>query len=253
MNGKRQQEVQKKSRKIGKYAVLLLLCVIVGSVIYGAYRINHSYQPNALAEEALLNGSTVEVIKGENIAFVPKVEATKGFIFYPGGLVEPEAYAPLCRGIAEQGYLVVIVPMKWNLAILSPNRANSVVKEYPDIKTWAIGGHSLGGVMASSYAGKHDTIAGVVFYAAYPKSDELVDKECKVLSIYGSKDGVADQKKIKSAKLPKDATFIEIEGGNHSYFGSYGLQKGDKEAEIAPQQQTEQAVSATVEFLEMLP
>ena len=33
-----------------------------------------------------------------------------GLVFYPGGLVEPSAYAPVLRNLAEAGYLVVITP-----------------------------------------------------------------------------------------------------------------------------------------------
>ncbi len=35
-----------------------------------------------------------------------------------------------------------------------------------------------------------------------------------------------------------------IEGGNHSQFGSYGLQKGDTAAKITPEQQVAETVAA---------
>ena len=59
--------------------------------------------------------------------------------------------------------------MNFNLAILSPNRADSIINNYKDIDTWVIGGHSLGGVMASNYALKNDKIKGLVLLASYPQ------------------------------------------------------------------------------------
>jgi hypothetical protein len=47
------------------------------------------------------------------------------------------------------------------------------------------------------------------------------------------------------ALLPADARFVAIEGGNHSQFGSYGLQAGDNEAAISPEEQWTQAAAAS--------
>jgi len=41
--------------------------------------------------------------------------------------VDPRAYAPAARALAEEGYLVVIVPMPLNLAVLAPGRAAEVM------------------------------------------------------------------------------------------------------------------------------
>jgi hypothetical protein len=37
--------------------------------------------------------------------------------------------------------------------------------------------------------------------------------------------------------LPPDTMFVNIEGGNHSQFGDYGLQSGDNPAEINKEDQ----------------
>ena len=57
---------------------------------------------------------------------------------------------------------------------------------------------------------------------------------------------------MKNAALPKQASLREIKGGNHCYFGSYGMQKGDNEASITPEEQQEQAAKETAAFLEQL-
>ena len=36
--------------------------------------------------------------------------------------------------------------MPLNFAMLAPNKAEKVIKEHDHIKSWVVGGHSLGGV-----------------------------------------------------------------------------------------------------------
>ncbi|MDO5292966.1 MAG: alpha/beta hydrolase [bacterium] len=244
--------MKKKRLKLRHYIELIVLVVVIIAGAGFAKWVGNSYQPNEQAVEACSGNDKVVVTQNDYIEFMPTETPTKGFIFYPGGLVEPEAYAPLCMKIAEQGYLVVIAPMTCNLAILSPDKAEDIQQKYEYIKTWAIGGHSLGGVMASKYASTHKSISGVVLYASYPQSDELKDIDIKVLSLYGSLDGVAKLSKVKEATLSKDSKLQEITGGNHSYFGSYGLQEGDHEASITSEEQQKQAAESTIEFLSTL-
>lgn len=237
--------------KISKFTIGIIVGVIV-LVIGLLVWINNSYKPTNEAVSALISDEKVSVTEDELIIFKPIKETKKGFIFYPGGKVEPEAYSVLAREIAEEGYLVVIVPMTFDLAIISPNKADIAIERFPEIESWAIGGHSLGGVMAAVYAAENDVIDGVVLYAAYPQGDELKDLDIKVISLYGSNDGVADLEKIKNATLTRNSELIEIEGGNHAGFGSYGDQKGDNKAIITAEEQIEKAVQYTVEFLEGL-
>ena len=89
-------------------------------------------------------------------------------IFYPGGRVDPRSYAPAARAIAAQGYLAVITPMPLNLAVFTPGRAAQVIAAYPEIHTWAIGGHSLGGAMAANFSHKSRRGAGAVLLGGLP-------------------------------------------------------------------------------------
>ena len=152
--------------------------------------------------------------------------------------------------MAEQGYLVAITPMPLTLAILSPNRADDVIKNHPGIEHWYIGGHSLGGATAAIYADRNpDAVDGVVFWAAYPPdSNSLADQpDLQVASIYGTLDGLATPAKIEASKalLPPNTTYVPIEGGNHAQFGYYGPQDGDNEATITREEQQTQVISAT--------
>jgi len=143
--------------------------------------------------------------------------------------------------------------MPLHLAVFGSDRAASVIQSFPEIENWVIGGHSLGGAMAASYADQHcDQIKGLVLWAAYPsKSNDLTDCPIKVTSIYASLDGLATKKKIDASRslLPSDTTWVEINGGNHGQFGWYGNQSGDKPATISRVKQQALVVQATLTLL----
>lgn len=234
------------------FSVLAIIVVaLLGIIIYGNTGI---YQPASEAVMAMNSGQDiiVEDVEKEYIAFYPKnYEVTTGLIFYPGGKVEAEAYANVAREIAEKGYLVTIAYMPMDLAVFDKNKAKEIINSFSNIETWVIGGHSLGGVMASSYAVGDERIKGLLLYASYPSGNELAHKDITVMSIWGSEDKVADIEKIKGAKenLPEKTRFIEIEGGNHGGFGDYGKQKGDGDATISKDQQIKLVVQYSVELL----
>ena len=94
-------------------------------------------------------------------------------------------------------------------------------------------GHSLGGVVASGYANSHSQISGLILLASYASVD-LSNSDLKVISIYGSNDGVLSFKNYEESKKNLPSNFWEyvIEGGNHSGFGSYGHQKKDGSLEL---------------------
>ncbi len=212
-------------------------------------------QPEALI--ALQTDARVQVTTGSWLTFAPVGrQPTIGFIFYPGGRVDARSYAPAARAIAEQGYLVVIVPMPFNLAVTNPGAATAIIQAHPEVRRWAIGGHSLGGAMAASYAfAQAGAVAGLVLWAAYPASaNSLADRDLAVVSISATADGLATPAKIAAARplLPPTTRYVVIEGGNHTGFGHYGPQGGDGQAAISTDAQQAQVVAATVELLASL-
>ena len=230
---------------------LLIIGLGIGSLMLWASN-SHSPMPEAL--ESLESDSQVQVETDRWITFVPlEAEPSTGFIFYPGGLVEPEAYAPTARAIAEAGYLVAITPMPLNLAVLNSDAAADVITAYPEIKDWVIGGHSLGGSMAATFSDQNpDQIAGLALWASYPaESNDLSDQLIEVSSIYGTLDGLATTEKVLAAKslLPQNTVWVPIEGGNHAQFGWYGPQEGDYPATISREAQEAQILSATLALL----
>ncbi len=229
----------------------ILLLAVIGFIAWGL--VIPKPMPEALA--AMQSDSQVTVTTDPWIVFQPIEQTpTTGLIIYPGGRVDPRAYAPIAHAIAAQGYLVVIVPMPLNLAVFGSNRAASVIQDYPEIQHWIIGGHSLGGSMAALYADKHrDQIDGLALWASYPaSSNDLSDSTIKVSSIYGVEDGLATKEKIDASRalLPADTTWVQIEGGNHAQFGWYGDQPGDNPATVSRTEQQAQIIQATMNLLQ---
>ncbi len=193
---------------------------------------------------ALNSNDEVLVVNHEDIAFRPvDKEYTKGLIIYPGTRVDSESYSPLAQRIAEEGYLVVLANMPLDLSVLNINRATKIIEANPEIDSWAIAGHSMGGAMAGFYAEKNlDKIDTLIMLGSYvSKNTNLSNTDLTVLSLFGTFDYVSSIEEVLAVKpnFPSDAIFYEIIGGNHAGFGYYGEQKGDGIATITRDEQND--------------
>lgn len=238
-----------------RWWLIFTLPLILALVFLGWALLAPGPMPEALA--ALQSDQQVTVQQSSWVVFQPAATTpATGLIIYPGGRVDERAYAPLAHALAARGYLVVLVPMPLNFAVFAPDRATEVIAAFPSIRHWAIGGHSLGGAMAAQFAHNHpEQIAGLVLWASYPSDGTpLTDQPLQVVSIYGTRDGVATPTEIDESRplLPPSTQWVAIEGGNHSQFGWYGFQSGDQAATISREEQQAQAVAATLALLQKL-
>lgn len=150
----------------------------------------------------------------------------------------------------EQGILCALVQMPANLAVLDMNAADGLRQQHPEVKEWYIAGHSLGGAMAASYAAEHaEDFSGLILLAAYSTAD-LTGTQLRVLSVYGSEDGVLDREAYAEnrANLPSDTVELVLEGGCHAQFGSYGEQDGDGEPTMTGEEQLRRTAAAIASF-----
>ncbi|MEY8310338.1 alpha/beta fold hydrolase [Erysipelotrichaceae bacterium 51-3] len=240
--------MKKQTRILLSILIAVVLAIGIGSCAY----VSDYYHADETAQEAMVSqDEQIKVEQDGNVTWFIPENPEAGFIFYPGGKVEFSAYAPLMKACAKRGIQCALVRMPANLAVLDPNAADGLEALYPQIKDWYIGGHSLGGAMATSYAAGHaDKFKGIILLAAYSTKD-LANTGLRVLSIYGSKDGVLNREAYEKDRLnlPADTTEIILEGGNHSQFGSYGHQEGDGDATISDTQQIQQTAEAIQAFV----
>jgi pimeloyl-ACP methyl ester carboxylesterase len=234
----------------------LLIPLVVAGILGITGGIVMRPMPEAL--DALASGDGVEVVTEPWLAFRPlDAEPTVGLIFYPGARADARAYAPIAKDIAREGYHVVVVPMPLNMAIFDPGAAGRVIETYPDIERWVVGGHSLGGAMAASFARNHpDGVDGLVVWAPYYLlgHPDLSGSDLEVVTVYGTLDGLIPPERIEASRpyLPDDARWIAIEGGNHAQFSWYGGQTSDNPATISRETQQQEAISATLSLLATL-
>lgn len=237
--------------------ILLLLVLIGGLATFAALNAPNRARPEAVAALQSQPNVTVSRVPGEDwYVFTPQDTAPEtGFILYPGGFVDPVAYAPVAQAIAQEGFLVVIDPMPLNLAVTGVEGADAIIAAFPEITSWGIGGHSLGGAMAAEYVKNNpDAISGLALWAAYPaENTDLSARSLVVVSVYGDADGVASVSDVTGAasRLPPDTRFVAIPGGNHTQFGSYGdgLQRGDAPAGVSREAQQRVIIDTTIQML----
>lgn len=236
--------------------------LVVGAllVVLAAFGLGAAYfaipQPELPEAQAALASTrtTAYALDGGLLTFTPTLGTpTTGLVIYPGGKVSAASYAPLAQRIATRGYLVVIVPMPLNLAVLGIDRARVVIDAHPEIGHWAIGGHSLGGAMAAQYAIGDERIEGLALWAAYSATN-LSARDLRVLVAYGSLDagaaGFVSPERL--ANLPPDPTILVVEGGNHEQMGWYTGQPNDPPATIARGEQQDAVANATTILLSQL-
>lgn len=242
----------KRAKTVLRVIVIVLAALVVAAAVYLNTDIYHA---DATAEAALESDASVQVRQDEgSITFEgpdPDPENTYGLVLYQGAKVDAEAYAPLAHELAAQGWVCCIVKSPFDIAFFNGDGAGEPISLNPQVEHWYVGGHSLGGVVASQYVSAHSDLAenyqlidGVVFLASYPTAD-LSGTDLNAISIYGTNDGVLDRDSYSEAagKLPADAHEDVIDGGNHAQFGSYGAQSGDGEATISASQQVEETVA----------
>lgn len=243
-----------KVRTIFKFALAgLALILIIGALGLFLWSKTGTYPARDTAVAALESSADVSVTQGKTIVFTPLVDPDIGLIFYPGGLVEPAAYAPILHKIAREGILVIITPMPLNLAILNPGAAAAVIDSYPEISTWVLAGHSLGGAAAGIYANANPgKIDGLALWDSYPPdSASLADDDLALISIFGTTADAPNTENFDAKRflLPADTTFVAIEGASHAQFGDYGPQKGDVVPSLSLEEQHDRVAEIMLEFL----
>ena len=217
-----------------------------------------AFQSWGVPDSALRSDGCIQVSDGaEVLRFDPCRPQPMGLVFFPGGLVDHEAYAPFLRKVAEAGHPAAIVKLPLRgfateeAYIEGAYRARKVIES----GSWMIGGHSKGGFFAAEYAGRNPEAGGarglILVATTHPRDLDLSKLTIPVTKILGTRDPVASPERARenAARLPASTKWVLVEGGNHSQFGHYGFQFGDRLAEISRDQQQGELVAAVVAAL----
>jgi hypothetical protein len=235
-------------RAVAAGAGLVLLAVLAGAAAW-----LRPFPATQVALDALVDDDVVEVREASGwYAFVPRDgDATTGLVYSPGARVDVRATAAVLRPLAEAGYVVVALKEPLGIALTSPDQSASAIAAFDEVSSWVVGGHSLGGVAASSFAAAHDDVVdGLLLHASYPLGD-MSGADVRVTSVWGSRDGLTTAEDVEASRatLPASTTFVEVPGGVHAFFADYGPQPGDGTPDVPRAEAQARIVGASLAAL----
>jgi len=119
-----------------------------------------------------------------------------------------------------------------------------------------LAGHSRGAVVAADLAAAGvPGLAGLVLIGtSHPREVDLSGLTIPVTKIVGTRDGLASPAEVmaNAGLLPATTRWVWVEGGNHSQFGWYGFQPGDRRATVPADEQRRQMLDALLSTLRQL-
>lgn len=197
--------------------------------------------------------------------------SNEAILFIPGALVDPHAYLPLMEQLVEKGMTTIILKVSGNLSILENSKVLGIPEQFPEISSWYLSGHSLGGITALAAIDKQpEFFDGLILMAAYPTEGYSIQTWDKhVLSLYAENDELTTLEQIEENKpflpsaieidKPEEIAGLQaensitiyymIKGGNHSQFGAYGAQRGDGVATISSEEQHREICQTITQFI----
>jgi pimeloyl-ACP methyl ester carboxylesterase len=257
-----QLDITAQPKPRGAFRIWIRRLFILWAVISTLYLAN-SFRTQGVDPKLLTSSEQVEVVStAQSLEFQPKKHNDAGIVFICGAGVAAEAYAPLLRPLAEEGYPIKIVRLPWRFAPFESNkieairRAVAFAKDKDGPRHWVIAGHSLGGALACRVIQEDESefSAMVLIGTTHPKADNLSQLKIPVTKVFGDNDGVAPMKDILANRelLPPTTAWYNIEGGNHSQFGHYGWQLLDGRPGLPRNEQQEQTRAAIVKTIKRI-
>ena len=212
-----------------------------------------TFQSHDLPKDVFSNSASIEIIETDDqITFrSSRSDQQLQVIFFQGGLTDPEAYAPLCRRLAEGGFTTHLIKMNWRL----PQYDYQKVLQLFDLKQqqYVIGGHSQGGKMAAQMVYENPGLFSGLFLmgTSHPRDIDLSSDSIPCIKLYAENDGLASVEEVleNKQKLPIETELVLIKGGNHSQFGYLGQLLMDSAADITLEEQQDISCENILEFI----
>jgi predicted alpha/beta-hydrolase family hydrolase len=148
-------------------------------------------------------------------------------LFLPGAMVDPHAYAPMARAVAERGYRVSVlslplrqIPFEGSVASVMTKAAKTIESD-TSMQRRVTAGHSKGGKMMARFAHDHaDLLDGLILMGtSHPEQMfDLSRLHLDVTKIYATRDGLASPAEVKANRqfLPAKTHWVAIGAGNHT-------------------------------------
>lgn len=219
-------------------------------------------QAHGVHDDLRVTSASVTVTSLDDMTiFMPTTAdaSAAALVFLPGGGVDPDAYVPLVRRIAESGVPVALVRLPWRMAFSDSAQAETwarVVRARTHLGTsrpLVLAGHSRGAALTGTFASFHGpTLSGLIMIGTtHPRDHDLSRLPIPVLKVAGTRDCVADLEasRANARNLPSSTRWVVIEGANHAQFGYYGSQLGDCTATISREDQQNQTLEAILAWL----
>lgn len=217
-----------------------------------------AFQAWGVPDSALRSDGCITATEDEeSFHFKPCRARPMGLVFFPGSLVDPKAYAPFLRAVAEAGHPAVLVKLPFRGWATKEAYTEGAYRARKILASgsWMIGGHSKGGFYAAEYAGRNPDAGGarglILVGTTHPRDLDLSGLAIPVTKILATEDGMAGPERARrnAARLPAGTEWVLIRGGNHSQFGHCGFLFGDRFATISRDQQQRELVAAVVNAL----
>ncbi len=224
---------------------IILACIAAVIVIAAVVILRYSDEPfpetQAIADEMVMEGDDYCFYGDSNV----------GFILFAGAKADEASYSYIAELLNDEGYTVIIPKQLFHLIVFGSGHGIEIMDEHPEIDSWILIGHSMGGWAISRIADKEpDKIIGIAFLATYATRD-LSDLPFPAIRISAENDGIMNNERMDSRadRLPEGSVSITLEGANHRGFGGYSSPfPGDGEASITWQEQNEEVVSLILDF-----
>lgn len=215
-----------------------------------------TYQARNVPESTFSKSDKVSVTEdGDKITFLSNDSGNKNeIIFFQGGFADPEAYAPLCRRMAESGFTCHLIKMDWRMPQWDYKKIKDLFKLRQN--RYIIGGHSQGAKMAAQFVYENAGLMKGLFLlgTSHPRDVDLSERTIPTLKLFAEFDGLASVSEVmeNKEKLPKNAAMIMIKGGNHSQFGYLGTLLTDENATIDLEKQQDLTLEHLAAFFKQI-
>lgn len=178
--------------------------------------------------------------------------ASAGVVLLQKNKVDEKAYFYLANTLQKKGYNVFIPKNFLKQPAFSINIIDKMQKRYNNIDNWVIGCHGNSCGTFERYSTQlTNKITGLFYLGALPK-EKTIKSNVPICVIYGVNDSVINKSVLTDDNILYHSDNVEvyiIEGGNHTNFGYYKLDRNDTEASITAKEQQDIVARRLQQFI----